>query len=210
MSFTPLPREFYRTTPLDCARQLIGMMLVWNGCTGRIVETEAYDVADDPACHTFFRRSARRFVEEQSAGAAYIYLNYGVHWMANVLVKGERTGFVLIRALEPIQGIRTMQRRRRQEKLEALCSGPGKLTQALGITGASHGADYHRSKRRCLASGEPSTRIDTDVRIGISRGQELPWRFLEAGNPHISVKPKRAWGQTEKTNPGGKPRVGLD
>jgi len=210
MSFTPLPRDFYRKTPVVCARQLIGTVLVWNGCAGRIVETEAYDGRDDPACHTFFRGSARRFVEEHPPGAAYIYLNYGVHWMANVLVKGERTGFVLIRALEPLRGIAAMRRRRGQEKPEALCSGPGKLTQALGITGAWHGTDYGRSKRRCIAVGEPPATIETDVRIGISRGQDLPWRFLEAGNPHISVKPKKHRVSKEKANPGGKPRVGLD
>ena len=187
----PLPVRFFETDPVTCARRLLGAQLVWDGCRGRIVETEAYDVIDDPACHTFFREKARRFVEAHSAGTAYVYLNYGVHWMANVLVKGRRTGFILIRALEPTQGLKAMQQRRNQERHEALCSGPGKLTQALGMTGTFHGQPFLSNKRRCLAEGTAPAVITADVRIGISRGCELPWRFLDLASRHISVKPRQ-------------------
>ncbi|HEX3817683.1 MAG TPA: DNA-3-methyladenine glycosylase, partial [Chthoniobacterales bacterium] len=100
-----LSRRFFQTDPLDCAEQLVGSELVWEKCAGVIVETEAYLVENDEACHTFSRPSTRAFVERNRAGACYIYFNYGVHWMLNVLVKGgPRDGLILIRALEPTRG----------------------------------------------------------------------------------------------------------
>ena len=91
--------------PLECARALIGCELSWNDCAGLIVETEAYAVINDEACHTFSRPSTRAFVERHPAGTAYVYLNYGVHWLLNVLVKGgPEDGIILIRALEPTRG----------------------------------------------------------------------------------------------------------
>ncbi len=96
---------FFQRDPLACARELIGTELVWGRCAGIIVETEAYLVENDEACHTFSRPSARSFVERNKGGACYIYFNYGVHWMLNVLVKGgPRDGLILIRALEPTAG----------------------------------------------------------------------------------------------------------
>lgn len=183
---SPLPRSFYETTPLQCARGLIGAVLCWGETSGRIVETEAYDAEDDPACHTFFRKSARAFVQNHSAGTAYVYLNYGIHWMANVLVKGRRNGFVLIRALEPIDGIAVMMTRRKTDRLRSLTSGPGKLTSALGMTGADHGHDWTSDAKYALLPGQKVRSIAADVRIGISAGKELPWRFLVPDNPHVS------------------------
>src|ERR1043165_4235724 len=129
-------RPFFRRNPLSCARDLIGAELIWGDCAGIVVEVEAYAAIDDEAAHTFTRPSARSFIERNKAGAAYVYFNYGVHWMLNVLVKGGANGFVLIRALEPRRGIELMKRRRGITALRQLCSGPGKITQALAITGA--------------------------------------------------------------------------
>jgi len=183
---SPIPRSFYETTPLQCAKGLIGAVMRWGETSGRIVETEAYDAEDDPACHTFFRKSVRAFVQDYPPGTAYVYLNYGVHWMANVLVKGRRTGFVLIRALEPLDGIALMMDRRKTDRMGALTSGPGKLTSALGMTGAAHGHDWTVSPGYGLLPGKKIRAIAVDVRIGISAGKELPWRFLVPGNPYVS------------------------
>src|SRR5205085_11993346 len=134
--------SFFKRDPLACARGLIGTELIWGECSGVIVEVEAYAAIDDEAAHTFTRPSARRFIERNKAGAAYVYFNYGVHWMLNVLIKGGAAdGFVLIRALEPLAGIALMRKRRAVADLIKLCSGPGKLTQALDITGKDHEID---------------------------------------------------------------------
>src|SRR5881628_2061719 len=126
--------SFFKRDPITCARELIGADLIWGDCSGLLVEVEAYAAIADEAAHTFTRPSARSFIERNRAGAAYVYFNYGVHWMLNVLVKGEANGFVLIRALEPRRGIELMKKRRRVDDVRRLCSGPGKLTQALDIT----------------------------------------------------------------------------
>src|SRR5688500_4492842 len=108
-----LGRGFFQRDPITCARELIGCELVWNDCSGIIVETEAYAALGDEACHTFARPSARAFVAHHKPGAAYVYFNYGMYWLFNVLVKGgTEDGFVLIRALEPVRGIDLMQQRR--------------------------------------------------------------------------------------------------
>src|SRR5881227_3240721 len=125
-----LSAAFFRDDPLECARKLVGTELVWGESSGIVVETEAYLTLNDEACHTFTRPSTRAFVERNVPGAIYIYLNYGVHWMLNVLVKGApRTGLILLRALEPKSGIAIMKKRRGVDDVRRLCSGPGKLTQ---------------------------------------------------------------------------------
>src|SRR6185312_9171499 len=125
MATRMLSASFFRRDPLTCARELIGTELLWGRCSGIIVETEAYTALNDEAAHTFTRPSARAFIERNKAGAAYVYFNYGVHWMLNVLVKGTEEGFVLIRALEPRRGVELMKRRRGVNDLRQLCSGPG-------------------------------------------------------------------------------------
>ena len=167
---------------LTVARELVGQTLVWQGCGGRIVEVEAYGIENDPACHTASRKSSRLFCQENPPGTAYVYLNYGIHWMLNVLA-GD--GILLIRALEPQLGIPVMQERRRQQALRALCSGPGKLGQALGLSGADHGKDLRAS----LFHGEGTPEIITDRRIGITKAVDFPWRFLEKDSPWVSVPP---------------------
>ncbi len=179
---------FFRRDPLTCARELIGAELIWGACAGVVVETEAYAAIGDEAAHTFTRPSARRFIERNKAGAAYVYFNYGVHWMLNVLVKGgDADGFVLIRALEPLRGIGQMKRRRGLDDVRKLCSGPGKLTQALAITDRHHEMDLCSDPRHGFVS-RPNAIVDlvADRRIGITRSADLHWRFTMRDSPFIS------------------------
>jgi DNA-3-methyladenine glycosylase len=187
-----LSTDFFERDVLDVAHDLIGVELVWNGCSGIIVETEAYAVEGDPACHTASRPSAREFVKTRPPGAAYVYFNYGMYWLFNLLVKGgERDGLILIRALEPRKGVEHMQSRRNREKVRELCSGPGKLAQALSIDGSHHGLPMAGKGRLggCgLKRAESSAHeIVTDVRVGISQAVDFPWRFLSRHSPHVSV-----------------------
>jgi DNA-3-methyladenine glycosylase len=183
-----LPCSFFERDPLICARELIGTELVWGKSSGVVVETEAYLTLNDEACHTFTRPSTRAFVERNEPGAIYIYFNYGVHWMLNLLVKGgPRTGLILVRALEPKRGLALMQMRRGTDDIRRLCSGPGKLTQALDITKRHHEMSICAGTRHCLLPrSEPGVRVVEDPRIGISRSKDFPWRFTLAGNPFIS------------------------
>ena len=183
-----LSRKFFQTDPLVCASELIGTTLVWGRCAGLIVETEAYLAENDEASHTFSRPSARSFIERNKAGACYIYFNYGVHWMLNVLVKsGPRNGLILVRALQPTRGISLMKSRRGVEDLHRLCSGPGKLTQALDINARHHEIDLCRDPRHHFLARE-SDEIDvvTDPRIGISRSKDFHWRFTLRNSPFVS------------------------
>jgi DNA-3-methyladenine glycosylase len=184
-----LSPSFFERDPLVCARELIGAELLWGKCSGIIVETEAYLTLNDEACHTFTRPSTRAFVERNVAGAVYIYMNYGVHWMLNLLVKGgERSGLILIRALEPRRGLAIMKARRGVDDVRQLCSGPGKLAQALDITRRHHEMSICADPRHCLVPADKSqTRVVTDPRIGISRSKEFPWRFTLADSPFVSV-----------------------
>ncbi len=190
-----LTKEFFERHPLTCATELIGCQLVWERCSGVIVETEAYAAVGDEACHTFLRRGAQRFVDTHPAGTAYIYLNYGIHWLVNVLIKGGGSnGFVLIRALEPRTGLEKMSERRKLDDPRQLCSGPGKLTQALGIPATFHGSNLCHDPRKSFHAAVPAESamgIVQDVRIGISRAAELPWRFLAAGSRYVSKAPTR-------------------
>ena len=190
-----LTKEFFERHPLTCATELIGCRLVWGHASGMIVETEAYAATGDEACHTFLRRGAQRFVETNPAGTAYIYLNYGIHWLVNVLTKGDGTeGFVLIRALQPRTGLEQMRERRKLEDVKQLCSGPGKLTQALGIPATFHGSSLCRDPHQAFYAAEPvepKPSIVQDVRIGISRAADLPWRYLLAGSRFVSRAPTK-------------------
>ncbi len=204
-----LTRDFFARDPVTCARELIGCTLVWGRCAGVVVETEAYAAVNDEACHTWSRPSARAFVAKHPPGAAYVYFNYGMYWMLNVLVKGgTEDGFVLFRAIEPTIGLAAMTRRRsanfkaqsaKAKSLAWLCSGPGKLAQALGVTGRDHGRDFCGGRSGGFLAPVAPVDVEADVRVGISRAEDLPWRFLLRGSRHISVKPKVAKG-----NPPGK------
>lgn len=180
--------SFFERDPAICARDLIGAELIWGDCTGRIVETEAYNAENDEASHTFTRPSTRAFIERNKPGAAYIYFNYGMHWMLNVLVKGRENGFVLIRALEPEDGIERMKKRRGVEDEKRLCSGPGKLTQALDITARHHEMDLCTDPRHCfIRRSRANVDVVADARIGITRSAHHPWRFTLRGSKFVSV-----------------------
>ena len=188
-----LTRDFFERDVLTVARDLIGVELVWKGCAGIIVETEAYSVEGDLAAHTATRPSAREFVKSKPPGAAYVYFNYGMYWLFNLLIKGgPKDGLILIRALEPTRGIPAMQQRRKRERLHELCSGPGKLALALGIDGSHHGLPM-AGKGRPAGCGLIKTTtapcdVVTDIRVGISQAVDYPWRFLSRNSPHLSVK----------------------
>ena len=179
--------SFFTRDPVTCAHDLIGTELIWAECSGFVVEVEAYAAVNDEAAHTFTRPSARSFIERNKAGAAYVYFNYGVHWMLNVLVKGDANGFVLIRALEPRRGVELMKRRRGVNDLRQLCSGPGKVTQAFAITGRDHEIDLCSDPLHCfLADSRATIGVVADKRIGISRSAHLPWRFTLRGSRFVS------------------------
>ena len=187
--------DFFQTDPVSAARNLIGKRIVCQKCSGIIVETEAYADKGDEAAHTFTRPSAREFVTKYGAGSAYVYLNYGMYWLANVLTKGPKgNGFVLLRALEPENGIDLMRKRRNQKKMKDLCSGPGKLTIAMSINGKDHGQSFTSTGSRFwFEETHCETKIVTDTRIGITRSADLLWRFLKKNNDFVS---KKKGGQT--------------
>jgi DNA-3-methyladenine glycosylase len=182
-----VPAFFFKRDPLTCARELIGTELIWDECSGIVVEVEAYAAINDEAAHTFTRPSARSFIERNNAGAAYVYFNYGMHWMLNVLVKGDDNGFVLIRALEPRKGLEQMKKRRGLDDVKRLCSGPGKLTQALDITGRHHEMDLCADPRHgFVRNTKTPANVVADKRIGITRSAHYPWRFTLRGSEFVS------------------------
>ncbi len=187
-----LAREFFARLTLEVARDLLGQIVVSDTpegrTSGRIVETEAYLGPDDPASHAARLKQGRVEAMWGEPGIAYVYRSYGVHAMLNIVTEpvGD-TGAVLVRALEPLTGINLMRLRRGTDRLNLFCSGPGRLCQALGIDLDLHGTDLVTSKRLWIAPGETVAEISVSGRIGISRGQEHPWRFWASGNPHVSA-----------------------
>ena len=164
----------------DVARGLLGWTLLRNGVGGRIVEVEAY-APDDPASHGYRGRTERNGSMFAIPGTLYVYRSYGIHWCANVACEPEGTGAaVLLRALEPTRGLAEMRGRRGDLEEPALCSGPGKLTQALGISGADDGLAIVAPP---FALEPPRDLVDVVAtqRIGITKAAELPWRYLIRG-----------------------------
>ena len=203
MSSKIVRASFFKRDPLTCAQELIGTELIWADSSGIVVEVEAYAAINDEAAHTFTRPSARSFIERNSAGAAYVYFNYGMHWMLNVLVKGNENGFVLIRALEPKRGIEQMKKRRGLNDVKRLCSGPGKLTQALDITDRHHEMDLCSDPRYCFTLNKrTSSDVVADKRIGITRSAHYPWRFTLRGSPFVSRAVKLEGGAPATPLPG--------
>lgn len=192
----PLPRPFFENDLLECTRELIGCELVWNGCRGVVVETEAYAEHGDPACHTVTRPSARHFIHDHPPGSAYVYFNYGMHWMLNVLTKSATrgNGLILIRALRPVEGLHRMRERRtarlRREPPDHdrwLCSGPAKLANALAVTGEDHGRDLCAAAEYGFFAppGDRPEKVATP-RIGISKAKDFLWRFHAEGDRYVS------------------------
>lgn len=167
------------------ARQLIGAVLLINGVGGRIVETEAYDQAD-PASHTFSGPTERNGAMFGAPGHAYVYRSYGIHWCLNFVCREEGHGAgVLIRALEPIAGLELMRARRGLEPVAYLCSGPGKLCQALGVTREHNGFPLW-APPFLLSAGQLGLALVAGPRVGISKAMDVPWRFGLAGSRFVS------------------------
>jgi len=208
---SPLPASFYDRPVVDVAQDLLGCVVRHGDTAGRIVETEAYHHSE-PACHAYVGLTPRTRVLFGPPGIAYVYRSYGIHALLNAVCEPEGEGAaVLIRALEPLEGVDLMRERRGLERERDLCSGPGKLTQALGIGlelndtplyaadpvaprpgaaggpgGVSPPISFHA---RPPGELPPSAACE---RIGITRAVELPWRFCEIGNGHLSRPVPRA------------------
>ncbi|CAN5173573.1 DNA-3-methyladenine glycosylase [soil metagenome] len=187
-----LPRAFYHRDARCVAPELLNKVLVSaDGRSGRIVEVEAYCGSIDPAAHTFRGKTRRNATMFGCAGFMYVYFTYGMHWCCNAVCgdEGEGAG-VLLRALEPLAGLEIMRiARPRARRDRDLCSGPGRLTQAMGITGAQNGIDLVAAQGgfTIVSDGTmPPEEPVAGTRIGISRGKDLPWRWHVAGNTHVS------------------------
>jgi DNA-3-methyladenine glycosylase len=183
-----LPPSFYERPVLEVAQELVGCVVEHEGCAGVIVETEAYHQSE-PACHAYVGLTARTSVLYGEPGTAYVYRSYGIHALLNAVCEPREVGAaVLIRALEPIEGVELMRERRGAAQDVDLCNGPGKLTQALSID-----LDLNDSS---LVEGpilvhprEPGWEdpaLIAGPRVGITKAAELPWRFCAAGSRHVS------------------------
>ena len=173
----------------EVARELIGATFTVNGVGGIIVETEAYDQSE-PASHTFVGKTKRNLVMFGLPGCVYVYRSYGIHWCLNFVCGPEEHGAgVLIRALEPIVGLQTMCERRGTDNVRLLCSGPGKLGQALAIEHKYNGMPLNKKPFELAPAMKPAD-VVCGPRIGISKAIDLPWRFGLEGSPYLS-KPFR-------------------
>jgi DNA-3-methyladenine glycosylase len=182
-----LAREFFARSVHEVAPELIGCTLLVDGVGGPIVEVEAYD-HEDPASHGFSGKTARNRSMFGQPGHAYVYRSYGVHWCLNLVCEEEGTAAaVLLRALEPTQGVEEMRLRRGLDAPSLLASGPGRLCQALDVTREHDGLALDRRPFELLAR-EFEPEIVTGPRIGITRGADLPWRYGLAGSPFVSRK----------------------
>lgn len=182
----PLGADFFDRSVHEVARDLIGCTLLYEGCGGVIVETESYE-ADDPACHAYVGLTERTRVLFGPPGYAYVYLSYGIHSLLNAVAEPEgEAAAVLIRALEPTHEIELMRERRRVKSDLDLCSGPGKLTEALGIDLSDNERDLSKEPFLITPPEGEQPEIVTGPRIGITKAVENPWRFCAAGNRNVS------------------------
>jgi DNA-3-methyladenine glycosylase len=200
-----LPREFYARPTLQVAQDLLGKVLIRRTPTGiasgLIVETEAYIGESDPACHAAPGPTRRNALMYGAPGYAYVYLNYGVHYLVNIVTEPERSpAAVLIRALEPVEGIPAMRKRRMRARTARhraartklsdfqLCSGPGNVTHALGITLRDNGADLLGDQLYVEDHGHRVGEVVWGPRIGITVGTEHLWRVYVAGSRYVSAR----------------------
>jgi DNA-3-methyladenine glycosylase len=183
-----LDRDFYARPVLEVARDLVGCTVRHGATAGVIVETEAYHHSE-PACHAYVGLTARTATLYGPPGVAYVYRSYGIHALLNAVCEPEGEGAaVLIRALEPLDGIEEMRARRGVARFEELCSGPGKLTQALGIELRENGTSLIDGPVRFgpPVAARPPVQVTVAARVGITKAADLPWRFCALGSRHVS------------------------
>jgi DNA-3-methyladenine glycosylase len=181
-------RSFFDRSVHEVAHELIGCELAVGETAGVIVETEAYEAAD-PACHAYIGRTARNEVLFGPPGRVYVYLSYGIHSLLNFVTEPEGSASaVLVRALEPTEGIDLMRERRGRDQIEQLCSGPGKLTEALGVDLSLNGADLFAPPFELADRGSAWKKVEITAspRIGITKAAELPWRYCVSGSRFVS------------------------
>ncbi|MEE9414800.1 MAG: DNA-3-methyladenine glycosylase [Acidimicrobiales bacterium] len=188
-----LARSFYSRSVHEVAPELLNKVLVGPNGSGRIVEVEAYGGAADPGSHSFRGITPRTEVMHGPAGHLYVYFTYGMHWCANVVTDPDgRAGAVLLRALAPLGDLDSMFAARAKARRPIdLCSGPAKLCQALGIDGAMHGLDLVEGAAAVTILDDgtaPPNSPGVSTRIGLSAGQDLPWRYYVTGEPNLSRK----------------------
>jgi DNA-3-methyladenine glycosylase len=180
-----LGTDFFARSVHDVAPDLIGVTLLVDGVGGRIVEAEAYH-HEDPASHGYRGRTNRNAAMFGPPGHAYVYRSYGIHWCLNFVCEEEgAASAVLIRAVEPTYGLDEMRKRRAVDDPRLFCSGPGKLCQALGVTGEHDGLRLDRPPFE-LRPRDDKVEVVTGPRIGITQAAELPWRYAEAGSRFLS------------------------
>ncbi len=178
--------EFYDRPVLEVARDLVGCVVRHGDTAGRIVETEAYHQIE-PACHAFKGLKPSTEVLFSRPGLAYVYRSYGIHAMLNAVSEEDGVGAAaLIRALEPLEGLDLMRERRGLERVEDLCSGPGKLTQAMGIWLDLNGTPLLDGPIQILPRSGPVPEIAVGTRIGINVAMDLPWRFCDLSSRSVS------------------------
>ena len=186
-----LGREFFARSVHEVAPELLGVTLLVDGVGGPIVEVEAYD-HEDPAAHGYRGRTERNATMFGPPGHAYVYRSYGIHWCLNLTCAGEGVAeAVLIRALEPTHGVEVMAERRGVESARLLCSGPGRLCQALGVTREHDGLPLDRPPFDLLPPTAP-VEVARAPRIGITKAADRPWRYLVAGSRFVSRPAPRA------------------
>ena len=176
-----LRQDFFARSVHAVAPELVGATLLVDGVGGKIVEVEAYD-HEDPAAHSFGGRTERNASMFGPPGRAYVYRSYGIHWCLNLVC--EPGSAVLVRALEPTHGLEEMARRRGTDEPRLLAAGPGRLTQALGITREHDGLRLDRPPFELYA--REAVEVEVGPRVGITKAAELPWRYAEAGSPYLS------------------------
>ncbi|MDP3639837.1 MAG: DNA-3-methyladenine glycosylase [Nanoarchaeota archaeon] len=177
-----LPPLIFARDTITVARELLGKIISVNGCSGRIVETEAY--GRDPASHAY-KRTERSALMFDTFAHVYVYLIYGMYWCLNFTTEKDEAGAVLIRAVEPLSGIAAMQKRRGTKELKNLCSGPGKLCSAFGIDKQLNGLPLGKSMK-IFDDGQAVGKIGKSPRIGITDARHLEWRFFIDGNAQVS------------------------
>jgi DNA-3-methyladenine glycosylase len=201
-----LTRAFFNRSVHEVAPDLIGVTLLFAGRGGQIVEVEAYDQTD-PAAHSFGGPTARNAVMFGPPGYAYVYRSYGIHWCVNLVCEpAGQASAVLIRALEPTAGIAAMRRRRGVHDERLLCSGPGRVCEALGITGAHTGLPLDEPPFELLAR-DGTIEVVAGVRIGITKAVATPWRYGLKGSRFLSKPFPATAGKTAAKRPATKKRT---